>query len=89
MASGDFDTHDLYELRLLVFAELEPQSNKYAQVLLTADQFKAVSDAIAKVVRQGGGDREVCELQTGTEEYTLPDLKQINNDESYGRRQTK
>ncbi len=71
---------ELYELRLLVFIETEPQSNKYNQVLLTMDQFKKVGDAIGKItesndLRDGFEQREVS---SSKEEYKLPDLRSIN-----------
>lgn len=39
---------DLYNIRMIVLIECEPQSNQYHQVRLTKEQFIHVSDAIAE-----------------------------------------
>lgn len=36
----------LYENRVCIFVEIDPQSNKYHQLLLTKTQFQAISKAI-------------------------------------------
>jgi len=41
------DIGQIYEQRLLVFMETEPQSGKYNQVLLDPESFKKVSYSIA------------------------------------------
>ena len=71
----------IHELRLLVFLEVEPQSNKYNQVYLDAEQFKKVSDSI--VIRKLESNNmkegfELCENAQSDEEYVLPDLQSIN-----------
>ncbi len=75
----DIDFNELYGIRILVFQEMEPQSNKYCQVFLNEEQFKAMSLTLGKLtgktVRDGVDE---VELQLSTEEYTLPDLRQIN-----------
>ena len=65
----------IYEQRLLVFIEQEPQSNKYCQVIFTQDEFKKLSDTIGKengLTEDGLEKRIMCESE---EEYTLPDLQ--------------
>lgn len=71
----------LNEQRLLVFLETEAQSGKYNQVLLNAEQFKKVSDAIINEIRTGEDLKpgmEEVEFTTSEEEYDLPDLQSIN-----------
>lgn len=81
MAESDIYT-EIYGLRVLVFLELEPQSNKYQQVMLDADQFKKVSMAMSvatgREIRDG-----IDEAKTylSEETYELPDLKEINEHE--------
>lgn len=67
---------EIYSTRLLLFLETGPQTNEYQQVLLTEDQFKAVSDTISKFVRNGER-QEIVKVETSKEKYKLPDLKQI------------
>lgn len=67
--------HTMYGIRLLIFLESEPQSNKYNQVLLSPEQFKEVSLKLGMVVNQEGNDQTVS-LETSEELYTLPDLRE-------------
>ncbi len=71
----------LYEQRLLVFLEVEPQSNKYNQILLGREQFKEVSEAISKTFKavrdKDGMDRMI--IASSVEEYTLPDLQSMDH----------
>ena len=65
---------DLYEQRMLVFMEEEPQSNKYRQVLLNAEEFKRFSMSIGTVTSEKYGDIEMVEMKLSDKIYTLPDL---------------
>lgn len=77
MENLDFD--ELYGIRILIFQEMEPQSNKYCQVFLNEEQFKAMSLTLGKFTGETVRDGiDEVELQLSTEEYTLPDLRQIN-----------
>lgn len=69
----------IYEQRLLVFIESEPQSNKYHQVLLEPEQFKRVSNAVSygKITGLSPNGNERVEFLESDEVYTLPDLKSI------------
>lgn len=83
MKEIEIDTLNLYGLRTLLFIETEPQSNKYCQVILTDEQFKKVSDAIAEcfTVRKGEDIRngfEEISMILSDEEYTLPDLNETS-----------
>lgn len=80
----EIDYSEIYGLRTLVFVEVEPQSNKYHQVLLSPEMYKDLTGSISKVSstfklgRNETTDRfvpiEERELKTSEEEYTLPDL---------------
>jgi len=76
---------EVYECRILVFMEIEPQSNKYNQVLLSPEKFKVMSDAISKKIPKGNRELrpgiELTEVIISDEEYTLPDLQSIDQDE--------
>lgn len=62
---------------MLVFLEVEPQSNQYRQVLLTPEQFKKISDAsVHRTIEQRGND-SICEHRLSNEIYTLPDLEEL------------
>lgn len=70
----------IHEQRLLVFLEIDAQSNKYNQVCLNKEQFKKVSDAIINLKISGEylkDGMEEIELTTSVEEYELPDLQSI------------
>lgn len=60
---------DLYTLRLIVFLEDQPLSNKYRQVLLTPEQFKVVSLSLGKL------PQVLDHLSSAV--YELPDVQQI------------
>lgn len=64
-------SHEIYNLRVLLFIEAEPLTNRYYQILLNRDQFKKVSDALPY-------DQVKQALLVSDEEYKLPDLKQID-----------
>lgn len=72
------DHNEIYSTRLLVFMEIEPQSNKYNQVYFDEENFKKVSLQIGKIVGKEDSGLDRVELSSSEEEYTLPDLKQIN-----------
>ncbi len=69
-----FDFGAFYDKRLLIFLEIEPQSNKYRQIILTPEEFKNTSLTLGKVVEQKGTS-SVVELEESDEIYNLPDLK--------------
>lgn len=69
------DVSDLYNLRMLVFLETEPQSNEYKQVSLSPEQYKKVSkDIVTKFVGRLDNKRDTCEVILSEEVYKLPDL---------------
>jgi len=71
------NTEGLYELRFLTFIEESPQSNKYAQVLFTAEQYKKLSQAIMEMSTITGyeGDDPTFDIIGSDETHPLPDLK--------------
>jgi len=72
------DDAGIYETRMLVFMETEPQSNKYRQVLLNKDMFKKVSDTLASDVLSREGELEIINMLMSEEEYELPDLQSVD-----------
>lgn len=75
----EHDLHmELYGIRTLLFMETEPQSNKYRQVELTAEEFKNVNMSYGKntgaIIREGVNE---VELHLSEEIYDLPDLPEI------------
>jgi len=71
-----------YTQRLLVFLEEEPQSNTYRQVLLSADDYKRVSDAISIEAFKNPAFKEDYEqvmLALSDDIYPLPDLQGIQD----------
>lgn len=74
------DTNDLYGIRMLVFLEVEPQSNRYTQVLLNPKQFKIISGTIGTVIGVEE-EKEIVKWTCSEEEYTLPDLQEIYTDD--------
>lgn len=69
----------MYGIRVLVFIETDPQSNKYNQVLLNPEQFKAMTDTICrKEGKQLDNDLELTMMETSDEVYELPDLQEID-----------
>lgn len=71
------ESTELYELRMLIFLEKEPQSNKYYQVMVDAEQYKTITEAISKNSIAMDGMISEGTTMTSEEEYTLPDLKNI------------
>ena len=71
---------ELYEQRLLVFIETEPQSGEYQQLLLNGDEFKRLSDTIGTKVQDPDlrEDFETLQINLSDDLYKLPDLKSIN-----------
>ncbi len=59
---------DLYNVRTIVLTETAPQSNKYAQVMFTEEQFKAFSQHTAELL--------------GSSEYK-PDFIVVTRDETH------
>ncbi len=74
------DETQLYEKRLLVFIETDPQTGEYQQLLLNSREFKKLSDSIGtKVENQEMRDGfEALEIKLSDEKYKLPDLRSIN-----------
>ena len=68
---------ELYERRLLVFLETEPQSNKYNQIFLTPEQFKIISSNTGTKISNNLEYEEYSTLLSTTE-YLLPDLQSID-----------
>ncbi len=74
---GDKVYKELCTLRMLMFLETEPQSNKYRQVLLKKKHYKGVTEAISKgIVVDRTGNIETLALKLSDVVYTLPDLDQ-------------
>lgn len=70
----------LYVNRVLVFMETEPQSNVYNQVILNAEQFKAMSEHISeKTGNKLSKDVDEVNIELSEEEYKLPDLREIHD----------
>ena len=75
---------DIYGVRVLVFMEIEPQSNKYYQILLTPDMYKNMTATIAHPtgkLTESGLDEYA--LNTSEEEYVLPDLSEAYEEGSF------
>lgn len=70
---------EVFNIRMLLFLETEPQSNKYNQILLNPEEFKKVSASFGKPTGKVNRGIEDVELTTSKEMYTLPDLRQIEN----------
>ncbi len=67
----------IYKVRLLVFMETGPQTNKYQQVALNEAQFKKISNAIAiSSVKNADGDFDSVVNMEETI-YTLPDIQEL------------
>lgn len=73
----ELDHADLYKLRMLLFLEVEPQSNQYAQVILSPEEYKRVSAAFGTIVDKDGAQEQV-KTMCSEETYTLPDLEDID-----------
>ncbi len=71
--------NSLHVVRFLMFMETEPFSNKYYQIILDGAQFKKMSDALASVSisKKNEEGQWVHSTKTSTEEYPLPDLREI------------
>lgn len=76
------DTGALYNTRLLVFMEAEPQSNKYYQVHLTKEEFKRFSMSIGTVIEEENErGKQTVKLELSEKSYMLPDLQEVNEEE--------
>lgn len=71
------NSNELYSQRLLVFLETEPQSNKYHQIYLDAENFKRLTATLGTMVGKDGEIEKVL-IEESTQIYNLPDLKEIN-----------
>lgn len=67
---------ELYERRVLVFMEEEPQSNKYRQIGFTKETYKNLTSSLGKVISTEG-EGENREVEMSDELYELPDLQTI------------
>lgn len=70
----EIDYSDLYGVRVLVFAETSPQSNKYCQVLFSPEMFKNMTATIGRRTGKMVDGMEETIMKTSEEEYDLPDL---------------
>lgn len=72
----ELDPSDIYSLRVLVFTEIEPQSNKYCQVILDKEHYKMLTKILGTYTGNvlEGNIKEI-QIETSVEEYDLPDLK--------------
>ncbi len=71
----------LYNIRMLMFMETSPQSNKYRQILLTDSQYRKISktleDSHPSVHKDPTRPDHVdVELTLSDNTYTLPDLNE-------------
>lgn len=69
---------ELYQQRMLVFIENEPQSNEYEQLIFTQKQYKELTNFISKLYGIEGitmDGLEVIDMKSSEETYTLPDLR--------------
>lgn len=66
------DAGELYEIRMIVLMETAPQSNRYQQVLLSREHFKAVSRAVER-----SGEQVECEVHGGTHAHLIVDDLEI------------
>lgn len=89
------DLTQLYETRMLIFIETGPQTNKYRQVIVNNDQFKAISDIISTKIDAGKdklGEYETMEIELSDEIYPLADLQSFkhkqNNEEKSNNSKT-
>lgn len=67
---------ELYSERVLVFIEIEPQSNKYRQCILPPERFKKMTSTLGKIIKNKDGS-ETIETIESDDIYILPDLEQI------------
>ncbi len=72
--------NDVFNIRLLVFMEDEPCSNRYRQVLLSAGARKKVSESICEKTGKkrmiGGEEIEEVMVELSDDTYQLPDLRE-------------
>lgn len=80
-----FDTKELYNLRMFIFIEKEPQSNKYQRLMLDADQYKKVTKYLASDIfpkdeghKCGNPDCEGTIFCFSDKPHILPDMQQIH-----------
>lgn len=64
----------VFEKRILIFIETAPQSNKYKQIIFTAEEFPRITKSIGTPVGMEG-DIQVVEIEESNEIYDLPDLR--------------
>ena len=79
----ELEHSDIYGLRVLVFMETEPQSNKYTQVLLTPKMYKEMTATICRPTGKKDGNIEEMKIDGSEEEYTLPDLSHAYQEDSF------
>lgn len=79
------DASELYSVRMFIYFETSPQSNKYQRVVLNRDQYKLVSqflyDVIAVKDKKDCGDplckAEHANFTTDDDVISLPDKPDI------------
>lgn len=76
----DESMNELYSLRTIVLLEIEPQSNRYHQVVLNPERFKAMSSALGEKVHdpdlpEGYSVTKIMRVEDKV--IVLPDVKEI------------
>lgn len=67
----------IFENRMLIFLEIEPQSNKYNQIYLNKEEYKEITSHIG-VLTGKDGLLDIVKIESSVEEYALPDLQSVN-----------
>lgn len=73
----EINHEDLYSVRILVFIETEPQSNRYKQICFSPEKYSEVTKAISKGAVEVDTGLFEQQLPFSFETYTLPDLPDI------------
>lgn len=71
----------IHEVRLLIFFETKPQSNKYHQVMISYPQYNAINNIISTPAPSQANDlpgMQFRDVDISNEVYDLPDLQTIN-----------
>ncbi len=73
--------HAIHGIRMLLFLETEPQSNKYRQILLSPEEFKRVAFAYGKLTGKKLSDGlDEVKIEMSDEIFDLPDLQELAPD---------
>lgn len=78
------DVHELYATRMIVLMECHPQSNQYHQIMLNGEQFKIISDALAKCGKEHKCGTPGCLSLVVDDDFTYTlnhDIKSIYRDD--------